>query len=111
MTGDETTAPLVNLCATWMIDHPLQVRPDDQQQQTGTLAGLRSIADIRNYLVCSSLLIVQSFVLVVSEVPEANNVTLLVQYFICNWSKYIKDILTGSKLINLSFIICPVRVG
>jgi hypothetical protein len=53
LTGDETSAPLVNLCATWMIDHPLMIRPDEQQhqQQAGNLAGLRSIADIRNYLV------------------------------------------------------------
>jgi hypothetical protein len=26
MTGDETAAPVVNLCATWMIDHPLHVQ-------------------------------------------------------------------------------------
>ena len=49
MSGEETSAPLVNLCATWMIDHPLHIR--SEEQQAGNLAGLRSIADIRNYLV------------------------------------------------------------
>jgi hypothetical protein len=48
MTGEETSAPLVNLCATWMIDHPMLIR---NEEQSGNLAGLRSIADIRNYLV------------------------------------------------------------
>ena len=56
MSGEETSAPLVNLCATWMIDHPLHIR--SEEQQAGNLAGLRSIADIRNYLVIKEYTVV-----------------------------------------------------
>jgi len=59
MSGEETSAPLVNLCATWMIDHPLHIR--SEEQHVGHLAGLRSIADIRNYLVIKKLILNNSF--------------------------------------------------
>ena len=51
MTGDETTAPLVNLCASWMIDHPLHVGRGEDQRSGRSPNALRSLGDIRNYLV------------------------------------------------------------